>query len=53
MIEGWGLAILLLVAGLLLFVGICHNAQRLRDEKRRERGIVSDPDKVRARRSVR
>jgi hypothetical protein len=45
MIDGWFLAIPLLLVGLLLLVGFIASAQRWCDEKRRARGI--EPDKAR------
>jgi hypothetical protein len=44
MIEGWLLAAVLALVGLLLAVGLIANAQRWRDERRRARGI--EPDKA-------
>jgi hypothetical protein len=52
MAEEWWLAILSLLLGALFLVGFVTDAQRSCDEKRRSRGIVPDPDKVRARRPI-
>jgi len=37
MIEGWVLAGIILVIGVLVLVGVCNNAVRSCDEKRRYR----------------
>ena len=37
MIEGWVLAGIVLVLGVLVLVGVCNNAVRSCDEKRRHR----------------
>jgi hypothetical protein len=37
MIEGWVLAAIILVIGVLVLVGVCNNAVRSCDEKRRYR----------------
>ncbi len=50
MTEGWWLAIVLLIFGILFLVGLVTDAQRSCDEKRRARGI--EPDKVSARRPI-
>jgi hypothetical protein len=52
MAEEWWLAILLLLFGALFLVGLVTEAQLSCDEKRRSRGMVPDPDKVRVRRHI-
>jgi len=52
MAEEWWLAILLLLFGALFLVGLVTEAQLSCDEKRRSRGMVPDPDKVRVRHHI-